>query len=57
MTALGSVQSLSKRAQKKSQQGNEGMGWAKEATFLHSAACLEIELQGYITVSQSYPGL
>lgn len=28
----------------------------EEATFLFSAGCLEIELLGYITVSQSYPG-
>lgn len=42
---------------KRSQQGNERIAWAKEATFLYSAICLEIELQGHITVSHSYPCL
>lgn len=32
------------------------MVWAEEAAFLHhSVVCLGIELQGYITVSQSFP--
>lgn len=31
------------------------MGWAKEVTYLHSGACLEIELQRYITISQISP--
>ncbi len=41
---------------KRSQWENERIVRAKEATLLHSAVCLEIELQGYITVSQSYCG-
>lgn len=56
MTALGSVQSQSERELKKVTIGDWGVERAKaKATFLHSAACSDIELQGCITRFQSYP--